>query len=501
MSTLLPGNGSTSGSMGIGTAPTAVTTTTTTKIPVALDTPERSTSRSTPTAVRHGSRKKADLEEGRGLGGTPRLVSRSSTRQRRIRQIPRNQPREASSEEDPLEILPFISPLKFNQKKGLKIDGIEPNTPGLLKPTQQRSPRKQSPKKPSPDKSDKSIPQSSGWSVNVLISDTDTTLAAVADSPDIRSPPPRLTILRRNNVNDKLSTSTDEDAAHIGSLNAFDSYDQEFPDLSGQVLTEQSASEINARSSGLASIVGPYKSLLPSLTVTSKTTPTRLGEKTGGGIVRLGAFYGTALNGRDLDERIRQNVPRTIETGHVQEWDSSTSDNDSEGRVGSPRISSADKVNSVIENRDVSGTTGSRRTDLYADNESENAGAGLQTPASSRSISQKSDEEIRGEGVETQTVGENTSVEDGPASMPTQYCDKPDDTSERVNEMQARPWTTEDWKRLALLHPRRMDPLPSWLVKPRAELRAAFPEFSDRELARRILALDSGRYARECGDK
>ncbi|KAJ8100515.1 hypothetical protein POJ06DRAFT_105958 [Lipomyces tetrasporus] len=59
-------------------------------------------------------------------------------------------------------------------------------------------------------------------------------------------------------------------------------------------------------------------------------------------------------------------------------------------------------------------------------------------------------------------------------------------------------WSRAHWVLLTQLHPRRMDPLPSRaLVKPPNRIMHAFPSVSEEELARRMLALDRIRLRRE----
>ncbi|KAK9241285.1 hypothetical protein V1525DRAFT_429038 [Lipomyces kononenkoae] len=59
-------------------------------------------------------------------------------------------------------------------------------------------------------------------------------------------------------------------------------------------------------------------------------------------------------------------------------------------------------------------------------------------------------------------------------------------------------WSRAHWILLTQLHPRRMDPLPSRaLVRPPLHIVAAFPGISDEELSRRMLALDRIRLRRE----
>ncbi|KAK9359934.1 hypothetical protein V1504DRAFT_440852 [Lipomyces starkeyi] len=59
-------------------------------------------------------------------------------------------------------------------------------------------------------------------------------------------------------------------------------------------------------------------------------------------------------------------------------------------------------------------------------------------------------------------------------------------------------WSRAHWVLLTQLHPRRMDPLPSRaLVKPPKKIIVAFPGVSEEELARRMLALDRIRLRRE----
>ncbi|KAK9368724.1 hypothetical protein V1509DRAFT_658415 [Lipomyces kononenkoae] len=62
-------------------------------------------------------------------------------------------------------------------------------------------------------------------------------------------------------------------------------------------------------------------------------------------------------------------------------------------------------------------------------------------------------------------------------------------------------WSRTHWILLTHLHPRRMDPLPSRaLVRPPQHIMAAFPGISEEELSRRILALDRIRFRRELED-
>ncbi|KAK9375438.1 uncharacterized protein V1513DRAFT_442938 [Lipomyces chichibuensis] len=59
-------------------------------------------------------------------------------------------------------------------------------------------------------------------------------------------------------------------------------------------------------------------------------------------------------------------------------------------------------------------------------------------------------------------------------------------------------WSRAHWVLLTQLHPRRMDPLPTRaLMKPPKKIIVAFPGVSEEELARRILALDRIRLRRE----
>ncbi|KAK9479696.1 hypothetical protein V1514DRAFT_327888 [Lipomyces japonicus] len=59
-------------------------------------------------------------------------------------------------------------------------------------------------------------------------------------------------------------------------------------------------------------------------------------------------------------------------------------------------------------------------------------------------------------------------------------------------------WTNKDWELLEKLHPKRMNPLPTkTYIKAPRQVAAAFPQISDKELAKRMLALDRMRAEEE----
>ncbi|KAK9493402.1 hypothetical protein V1508DRAFT_416044 [Lipomyces doorenjongii] len=453
------------------------------------------------------------------------IAPRSTRRTRTTHKNQQQQRNDGSISPDPLDILPFVSPLKLAKREILGSDissSSTENTSGII--NARSSYRRKRGRKEELDPAAVQHPSTPNWSVNVTIAGTDSIL-----------PPGQAVTGKKRNIDDAFEGTQSGSAS--STIN--------FPPMSDspaawvQVIRSPSifsagtpVREKELRLANAGSTPGVVDSARKRRAAGKRSPRKKEIEKN---IVENLLYEKEAesqdsaaeANARDLEQRVEPTVPTTKQ--HMR-FSSQPAD-----------VPSQDSVRNMAIHRESSTTA----VLIYEDQAD-------QSPASIRPSSVIEHQAFEERSSSSLNVTQNSKKMDGveslsrsssplkPVSLPppphspvllsqsteptlslcqvltkqsspvpsitssilttTELPEFPDSGTlgDTPNPNPDPAWSRSHWVLLTQLHPRRMDPLPSRaLVKPPKKIMVAFPGVSEEELARRILALDRIRLRRE----